>query len=488
LNLRRGKQLLSPCNFQWRLKNEFVKIWPTILTCCLFAGCVHYQPQPIAPEKSAAQLDARRLDDAGLKNFVATNAPGKFTDWPPVKWDLDSLTLAAFYFHPDLAVAHAQWQLAVAGIKTAAARPNPVISGGPGYNFTTDTPTPWMPYGSVDLPIETAGKRSKRIAAAESAAESARWNFVGAAWQIRSGIRNALLEFSIAQRRLPLLQKQLDAQREISQLTQSSFAAGESSRPELTTAQLALSKAQLDFSTGEAQLAAARSKLAEAIGISLTALDGVDFAANDSTPLPPEAASAAARRTALLGRTDIRATLADYAVTEENLRLEIAKQYPDIHFNPGYQYDQGDNKWTFGLTLELPLFNQNQGPIAEAKAQRELAAAKFLQLQSQVSAQVDRAVSGWQSAQSQLKTSGELWSAAERQQQSVAAQAKAGAAARMDLASAEIDLAAVRLAQLDNEAQAQTALGALEDALQQPSENFDVLKILSIKPDKKSQP
>ena len=41
---------------------------------------------------------------------------------------------------------------------------------------------------------------------------------------------------------------------------------------------------------------------------------------------------------------------------------------PDVHLNPGYQFDQGDNKWSIGLTFDLPILNQNQGPIAEAKA------------------------------------------------------------------------------------------------------------------------
>jgi outer membrane protein TolC len=35
----------------------------------------------------------------------------------------------------------------------------------------------------------------------------------------------------------------------------------------------------------------------------------------------------------------VLAALADYAASEAALRLEIAKQYPDIHLNPGYQLD-----------------------------------------------------------------------------------------------------------------------------------------------------
>jgi len=122
--------------------------------------------------------------------------------------------------------------------------------------------------------------------------------------------------------------------------------------------------------------------------------------------------------------------------------------------------------------VELPVFNQNQGPIAESRARRELAAAKFLQLQAQVIAQVERAVAGWQSAQEQAQTTAELFAAAERQEKSIAAQVQAGAATRMDSASAEIDLNSVRIAQLDTEAQAQAALGALEDALQSPADSI----------------
>jgi hypothetical protein len=36
------------------------------------------------------------------------------------------------------------------------------------------------------------------------------------------------------------------------------------------------------------------------------------------------------------------------------LQLEIAKQYPDVHLNPGYEYDQGNDKWSLGLSVTLP--------------------------------------------------------------------------------------------------------------------------------------
>ena len=324
-------------------------------------------------------------------------------------------------------------------------------------------------------PIETAGKRGKRIAEAEKISESARWNFVSAAWQIRSGVRASLLDFKIAGRRAALLQQEFAAQKEIVRLLQQRLDAGEISRPELTTAQIALNKTQLDLSDARSKQADARSHLAEALGLSEAALDGenlnFDFSLSDVKALT----SADARRVALRSRADILAALADYAAAEDDLRLEIAKQYPDLHLGPGYAWNSGnagDNQWSLGLTLELPILNQNQGPIAEAEARRKLAAAKFIELQSQVIGEIDRAVAGFRVAREQLQTGNELLAAEQRQQKSAEAQLKAGAGDRLDLLNAQLELSNAQLAQLDNAAKLQTAFGALEDALQRPADSI----------------
>ena len=62
----------------------------------------------------------------------------------------------------------------------------------------------------------------------------------------------------------------------------------------------------------------------------------------------------------------MRGALADYAASQSALQLEIAKQYPDLHLGPGYELDQTDNKWSLGISLDLPILNHNQGPVAEA--------------------------------------------------------------------------------------------------------------------------
>jgi outer membrane protein TolC len=449
-----------------------VKYLPFIFAIPLLAGCATYHPQPLSADKTATQLESRRLDYAGLKKFLEQNSTNDISEWPLTNWDFNSLTLAAFYFQPNLEVARQQWSVAQAGIKTAGGRPNPSVSLIPEYNTTTWVPSPWAPTISFDIPIETAGKRGKRIAEANEVAKSAQYDFITAAWKTRSDVRAAVIELKNSTRRADLLEKQLATRQQILQLLRQRFAAGEISQPELTAAQINSQQAQLDLTDAKSKKEAARVQLAQAIGVSAAALDGLQFDLDFKQPSPDVLTAADARKLALQSRADILGALADYAAAEDELRLQIAQQYPDVHLGPGYQYDQGDNKWSLGITFDLPILNQNQGPIAEAEAKRKLSAAKFVALQSQVIGEIDTAVAGWHAFKDQLATGNELFAAQTAQLKSVQAQANSGAADMLDLASAELELNLGALTVLDGDIAGLRALGALEDALQRPADTI----------------
>ena len=74
------------------------------------------------------------------------------------------------------------------------------------------------------------------------------------------------------------------------------------------------------------------------------------------------------------------------------LQYEIALQYPDIQIGPGYEFDQDENKWSFGLSLELPIFNQNQAAIQVALQKRIEMAAHFEAVQAAAIQRMDRVV------------------------------------------------------------------------------------------------
>jgi cobalt-zinc-cadmium efflux system outer membrane protein len=449
-----------------------VKLWPIIFLVALLAGCARFQNKPISAEKTAAELESRSLTNDALRIFLEKNLHREFANWPDTNWNFESLTLAAFYYQPNLDVARAQWQSAQAGIQTAGARPNPSISAAAAYNSDVPSISPWMPSISFDVPIETAGKRARRIEQARHLSDSAKFNIATAAWQTRSELRGALLDAISGQKRVELLAQQVALQENLRKKLQQQFQAGAISSAETFPAGVALARSRADLADAQSQLAEARVRIATAIGLPVSALDGIhfdfDLAENFATE---KLTSADARRAALLGRADIRSALADYAAAQSALQLEIAKQYPDVHLSPGYAWNQnqiGDNQWQLGLTVDLPLLNQNQGPIAEAEARRNELAAKFLALQSKVIGEIDRALALLDAAKKNLEAIHALAETQARQRESVENQFKAGAVEQIDLLGAQIEFQSATLAELDARVKFQQAIGALEDAVQRP--------------------
>jgi outer membrane protein TolC len=179
------------------------------------------------------------------------------------------------------------------------------------------------------------------------------------------------------------------------------------------------------------------------------------------------------RRQALCRRSDLIASLAAYDASQSDLELEIAKQYPDIHLGPGYQYDQGDDRWGLSVAVELPVLNRNQGPIAEAEAARKQAAAAFLALQADVLNEVDRAVKRAAVMGASLRDSRELVVNQSTRLDDVRAAFDAGVADDVEVAAATSELDASRLVELQARADLAHALGELEDAMQTPVELID---------------
>lgn len=440
-------------------------------TLALASGCVHYKPKPLVPTRTASNLQSRTLTDAGLMIFIETNAPGRVKNWPPEKWGFDRLTLAAFYYHPSLDVARAQWHVAQAGAKTAGGRPNPTLVVTPGYNVSAlSGVNPWFPAVNFDIPIETAGKRAKRITVAEHLSESARLNIATKAWLVRSGVRSSLLNYVAVRRRAALLKEQVAAQEQIVKLLDQKAQVGDIARSELAISRVTLAKARLDLTEAQRQSVEARVNVAEAIGVSVKALDEVEvsFDLQSEPDAVNHLTSDEIQQQALLSRTDILGALDEYAAAEAALRLEIAKQYPDVHLNPGYQFDQGEHKWSLGISVDLPVLNRNQGPIAEAEARREEAAARFNELQAKVLAEIERTVEVFRVSESNSATLQSLSGDQEKQRASVEAQFKAGAVEQLDFLNAQLVSAVAQLTLLDGQVKLQQAIGALEDAVQRP--------------------
>src|SRR5881396_1020793 len=77
---------------------------PLAAAALALAGCAHhnyarYEAKPLDPAKSAAALEARSLDDPGLRKFLTENLHKDFALGQSVNWDFETLCWVAFYFN-----------------------------------------------------------------------------------------------------------------------------------------------------------------------------------------------------------------------------------------------------------------------------------------------------------------------------------------------------------------------------------------------------
>jgi cobalt-zinc-cadmium efflux system outer membrane protein len=443
------------------------------LSACLFAllliiGCVRYHPKPVSASRTLDDFETRSLDAPELREYFQSR-PGA-ASWPPPVWDLKNLTLVALYYHPDLDVARAQWGVAEAGRITAGERPNPTAGVLTGYNTTTPLSevSPWIPEAALDIPIETAGKRGYRIAQARHLSEASRLNILSVAWEVRSRLRQSLLDLYAARESESLLALQRDIQTESVRLLEAQLAVGEASPYDVTQARIALDNAQLGALDASRQTAQARIRLAGALGVPGKALDDLSLSFDGFSAIKADLPGPEIRRRALTNRTDILGGLSEYEAAQAALRLEIARQFPDLNLGPNYQFDQTDNKWTLGLSLILPLLNRNKGPIAEAEARRAEVAARFLALQAKVIGDLDAAVAACRSAVEKARTAGEILAGLTRQEAAAKARFELGDISKLELLGLRMELASGALARLDALVKAQQAIGELENVLQSP--------------------
>ena len=442
----------------------------------MLSGCAarRYQPAPIVPTQTASTLQTRSLGDPGLHAFVEKNVGHGVTPWPPKAWDSAALSLAALYFSPALDAARARVAESQAAIVTAGARPNPSLGITPGI------PSPYLFNLDFSVPIETAGKRGHRIRVARSLHEAARFDLADSAWKVRSAVRLALLNYILTSRSLDLLRSQEQIRGDQVNTLEQRLSVGEIPRTEVDLARIELSKTHLAINTAEGQIGETMAALAASIGIPVAGLQGLDLLWRDLDS-PPSAQSLSPteiQRNAVLNRLDIRRSLAQYAAAEGDLQLEISKQYPDFQIGPGYTYEERNNFFVIGLSTTLPIFNRNQGPIAESEARRKEAAASFVEKQAQVIAGVERALALYTAALKELaEVDQSLRKLQDNQLRMMQQAVRLGEEDRLSLNGVQIQSSVLSQSRLDALRRAQGALGELEDAVQRPLDPSDAFSI-----------
>ena len=449
-----------------------------MLTLVLLAGCATqpYVAQPVAPHKATMRFEQRSLDSPDLRDFMISQGYPE-NGFPIKTWDLPALTLAAFFFHPQLEVARAEWRLAQAGQISAGQKINPSLTTSiDHHSIAAGGVSPWTFSFAFGITVETGGKRAIRQAHAALMTDAARMSIAATAWNVRSQLRQQWIEYQGTLQGIELLKRELALRDEMVQLLQRRLDAGMVSSVELQQMRMLAQQARQALAAEQGRLSGLQASLGEVAGLPAQTLESA--ALSTLMTASPRLPDAALQRAALTNRLDLLSALVRYAAAESVLELEIAKQIPDITLVPGYSYDQGDNRWSLGLSTIPNLLNHNEGPIAEARARRELEAEQFYALQIRVIGELDHARASYQEALNETIQAERLLDAQRQREVQLEQQFAVGYSDQLDQLGVRLETLRAEKGVLTAQRQTQRVSGLLEDAIGRPLDDAATTKDL----------
>lgn len=395
-------------------------------------------------------------------------------------WDRSQWFSAALSLNPRLAQERAEVQAVAAAERTAAEYPNPSMELFAEYVKTAAETPAWLYGVSMDFLLNRPGERARARQQAALQTALARSQLSESIWEVRSSLRQALLDAVAGEAQATELAALTGARQALLASDRARLRAGDIGRAEVLNDELELGRARQREQQSRARSIDARARLAAAVGVPAAALDSVPIRWDDWTAIESLGAGAPEqwRAQALIGRPQIVGALREYDLAEIGLKNEVGKRWPQLRVTPAYAWGgSGVRDYTFdpitsesalAVSFELPIFNQHQGAIGEALARRAAAGEQLKAVQAQIYAQIDRAELAWPGAQRAWTEMRQLAALAQEQQQAQQHALVVGAADRGQLLTAQIATTEAQLAVLEAAYAAQLAFGALEDAYRRP--------------------
>jgi outer membrane protein TolC len=429
----------------------------------LLAGCAHYVPRPVDPAVHATEYRARRLDDPALRAWVARFAG------PPdgARWTDRQLAVAALGRRAELDRARAEWRTARAGERTAGARPVPGAEGSVERAVAgSEGQSPWVASLAGLFTVELGGKRGARIQQARARTAVAEAALRLTAWRVVQRSRSSAATLAFAEADAARSRRELAALLEVHELERGRFREAALTSAELARTGAEVEAARAEAARAEAAALDARAELAGVLAVPAGALDSIAV-----IPSPGQGcdrllvgADSLAALT-LTRRPELAGALAEYAVAEAAVRLEVARQRPDLDLGPGFIFDQGVKRWTLALALPGLFGFRNRAPIAEAEAGRTAAAARVAEAQDALLAELDAALAGCRGAALGRTAADSQVAVATRAAELAQAAWQRGETTRLEPALAALALARAERARLAAEGRARRAGQALDAAV-----------------------
>jgi outer membrane protein TolC len=335
-------------------------------------GCTAYKPLPLdegtiakslkLPDMEAIRIKAKELHHPILK---------------PVEFDIrdglsaDEAAILAVIANPKLRAIRDQRHLADAQLLQAGVLPNPQL----GYSL--DFPTGGATEGTINAynfslnwEFTSLISRSAKINAAKADAASVDLDVAWEEWQTAEAAKLNVYHIYFFDQTLVLARAEEEGLKNNLDRVNRGATLGFMTRIDVAAADAAVRKMHGLVLTAEQHREQEQLALNQSLGIpaqeNISLEKGIEPNAPENLPSGAELIDGIEER-----RLDLLALKSGYQAQEERLRGAVLAQFPKINIGFAHARDNTDVISSgFGITIDLPLFDRNQGAIAVEDATR----------------------------------------------------------------------------------------------------------------------
>ena len=291
----------------------------------------------------------------------------------PVKITLDQAVQMAHDHNHALKAARTTIQQNQAQEITANLRPNPTLSGDSQFlpvfqpgSFTTNYVNEITQFDiGIGYLFERGGKRQRRLEAAQDATAVTRSTVDDNERTLAFSVATQFVNVQLAESTLDLALQDVKSFQDTVDISAARYHAGDMSEADYLKIELQLLQFQSDVANARMSRATSLVSLREFLGYESVPADFDVAGELDYQPLKLKEEDLAAM--ALKQRADLRAAQQGITAAESQIKLAEANGKKDVTASLDYSHVSGYSSLSLFGSIDLPIFDRNQGEIARTR-------------------------------------------------------------------------------------------------------------------------
>lgn len=355
-----------------------------------FSACsfLEYNEAKIKVTNINEELSQASVDNKEFLDFLTKQGYNE-QELPMQNWKLNDLLFAQEFYNREIALAKSEWDIVKSNEALKTLKPESSIGINIGKSDSNEEISKNIYGGGISFMFESANKKIIRHEIAFNKIQSAHLTYQISIFENKIKLLEDLISYLENQDLIIVQKKKVKLNQSILHMVKKRFDLGLASQVDMDRYTLAISGSYQLLISLQIKQENLKRDLATHVGMKFQKFNLIPINANHIKTRLKKSSEAFSinqkiieiKRAATLNSLSLRKLLADYAISESELKYEIAKQYPDYIFSPAYTYDLGNYIWSLGIDSVISSSKRNEILINKAKKIRGVQASKVYNYQ-----------------------------------------------------------------------------------------------------------